>query len=312
MRKDPGAYVAQELVARSAAPVWKHGKLGQGHVALRAFAVAEGGAYHVMPGGLVRVAATTDPLELAITAGDLCKDLWVLADGHVDQVTLLQPEDHLVPLRRTGALFPSRVADNLFWLGQAIERSDFLGRVVRSMVERLMAEPNEETADIGFLARLLAEQGMLEPGYASKVLTTSCPRSLKPPPRPPPTAAKRGGLAGAVEEMRRLSSLVRDWLSPDTWRRLHHGSKDFLQRVQRSHHDLGDSQPHQRAFGRSRRGDRAHSRRHDPWPSWRFVDLGRRLEGVRDVTSLLRTAIAGQSLKSRSRCGRFSKCSIAR
>ncbi len=298
LRKNPGAYVAQELVARSAAPVWKHGKLGQGHIALRAFAVAEAGSFHVMPGGLVRVAATTDPLELAITAGDLCKDLWVLADGHVDHVTLLQPEDHLVPLRRTGALFPSRVADNLFWLGQAIERSDFLGRVMRSLAERLLAESNDESPDIGFLARLLAEQGMLEPGYALKGFDDQLPSLTEAAPKAAADRTETRGLAGAVEEMRRLSSLVRDWLSPDTWRRLHHGSKDFLQRVQRSQHDLGEFLNDinalladlAAAIGLIQDGMTR-------GPSWRFVDLGRRLEGVRDVSSLLRTAIAGKSLK---------------
>ena len=100
-----------------------------GHAAIRTYLCAEDDDYVLMPGGLVRYAPTAEPMELSISAGEGSKDLWVLTDGHVPPVTLFADKDKPVNLRRTSAIFPSRVADDLFWFGHSLDRADFLARI---------------------------------------------------------------------------------------------------------------------------------------------------------------------------------------
>ena len=58
--RTPSAYVAQEQVPLSTVPVWEDGRCSPRHLVLRVYAVASGGSYSVMPGGLTRVTASLD------------------------------------------------------------------------------------------------------------------------------------------------------------------------------------------------------------------------------------------------------------
>ena len=67
-----------------------------------------------------------------------------------------------LPLRRSGNELPSRVADNLFWLGRHAERSEGKLRLLRSLLVRLSSESETETLpEIGVLFQALAGQGQL-------------------------------------------------------------------------------------------------------------------------------------------------------
>jgi uncharacterized circularly permuted ATP-grasp superfamily protein len=117
MRARPSAFVAQEQVALSTAPSWEGGRLQPRHVTLRTFCVATATGYGVMPGGLTRVAERTDSLVVSMQRGGGSKDTWVLADGPVPAFSLLRPAGEVVEVSRGGSGLPSRVADDLFWLG---------------------------------------------------------------------------------------------------------------------------------------------------------------------------------------------------
>jgi uncharacterized circularly permuted ATP-grasp superfamily protein len=83
IRARPWQWVAQEKIQRAAAPVRTATGFRCGHVAMRTFLVEDEGDYHLMPGGLVRVASDTRPMQLSASAGDGSKDLWG-ADGRPD------------------------------------------------------------------------------------------------------------------------------------------------------------------------------------------------------------------------------------
>ncbi|MBX3440664.1 MAG: circularly permuted type 2 ATP-grasp protein, partial [Planctomycetaceae bacterium] len=108
IRERPAEFVAQEWIARSSAPIWKNQSLQTGYMALRTFTVSSHGRYEVMPGALVRVASSSGPMQLSISAGDGSKDLWVLSAGPVEKVTLLPSPDAPLELRRSSAQLPSR------------------------------------------------------------------------------------------------------------------------------------------------------------------------------------------------------------
>ncbi len=291
----PYHYVAQELIARSAVPVFRNGSIGIGHAAVRTFLAADGDDYAVMPGGLVRFAASADPMVLSIAAGEGSKDLWVLAEDHVQPVTLLTDADKPVPLRRTSAVFPSRVADDLFWFGQSLDRADVLARLLRSVIERLTAESAADVPELPWLIRALADQGQLEPGYAIALFTSQLPSLAEALPRMVANVDEARGIAAAISEMDRLASLERLWMSPDTARKVREMALAFRSSIETGWNGLVDVLE---AINDVILNVAAVSGLiHDGMvrgPAWRLLDLGRRIERTRNTAGLLRSIIPSE------------------
>jgi uncharacterized circularly permuted ATP-grasp superfamily protein len=79
VRANPRGWVAQQPVALSTAPTYVDGHMGPRHVDLRPFAVNDGRAIWVAPGGLTRVALPEGSLVVNSSQGGGSKDTWVLA-----------------------------------------------------------------------------------------------------------------------------------------------------------------------------------------------------------------------------------------
>ena len=128
----PHAYVAQERLAFSQAPVWRQG--GQPGFAARAlgirvYAVATSGGYRVMPGGLARIA--TDAADIvSMQRGGGSKDVWVLANDRRADDALVGAMAPRTPARHDE--LPSRLAENLFWMGRYSERCEGKARLLRA------------------------------------------------------------------------------------------------------------------------------------------------------------------------------------
>jgi uncharacterized circularly permuted ATP-grasp superfamily protein/uncharacterized alpha-E superfamily protein len=129
----PHAYVAQERLAFSQAPVWRAGGV-RGFAAralgIRVYAIATPTGYRVMPGGLARIASDSADI-VSMQRGGGSKDVWVLAaDRKATDDTgaaVLAPRT----LARHDEL-PSRLAENLFWLGRYSERCEDKARLLRA------------------------------------------------------------------------------------------------------------------------------------------------------------------------------------
>ncbi len=89
-----------------------------------------------MPGGLVRVAGSDGPV-VSMQQGGHSKDAWVLSESVVETFSLLRPRNQPVELRRGATDLPSRVADNLFWLGRYAERAENVARLLRTCLGRV-------------------------------------------------------------------------------------------------------------------------------------------------------------------------------
>jgi uncharacterized circularly permuted ATP-grasp superfamily protein len=76
---EPRAWIAQEPVALSTAPVLVGDTLAPRHMDLRPFAVNDGSDIWVLPGGLTRVALGEGALVVNSSQGGGSKDTWVLA-----------------------------------------------------------------------------------------------------------------------------------------------------------------------------------------------------------------------------------------
>ena len=136
----PHAYVAQERLAFSQAPVWHSGGSDSGFSAralgIRVYAIATPSGYRVMPGGLARIAS--DAAEIvSMQRGGGSKDVWVLAPDRrsIDETMVASA----APRSARHDDLPSRLAENLFWLGRYSERCEDKARLLRAT---LRVRPN--------------------------------------------------------------------------------------------------------------------------------------------------------------------------
>ncbi len=141
----PHLYVGQETLPLSTAPVLEDGQLTPRPVMLRGFTVGDGDGYRVMPGGLARVSSGLDTLQAAVQQGGISKDWWVLAPTPQKHVTLLRQSYGPIFVTRDGSDLPSRVADNLYWLGRYSERLDGTARLLREALGRLLEWEQDNT-----------------------------------------------------------------------------------------------------------------------------------------------------------------------
>lgn len=130
----PWAWVGQEPVPMSTAPVVTPDGLAPGRLVLRTFGVTDTERHHVMPGGLARVNTDASSSLVSSMSGAIAKDVWVLSDdtaggrGWGGATPEAQPT--LVRLQRRVAVAP-RVADNLYWVGRYAERAEGTARLLR-------------------------------------------------------------------------------------------------------------------------------------------------------------------------------------
>jgi uncharacterized circularly permuted ATP-grasp superfamily protein len=134
----PEDFVAQERVALSTAPVFTESGFSPRHVILRVYAAWNGLSYSVLPGGLTRVSSENSS-AVSMQLGGGSKDTWVLGG-----------RDEPSPVRRSLAIpkgarvaareLPSRVAENLFWLGRYTERVEGRVRLARVLLPSLSGE----------------------------------------------------------------------------------------------------------------------------------------------------------------------------
>ena len=276
----PREFIGQQWVQRSTAPVLTASGTRPWHVALRTFLVASKQEYKVMPGGLVRVSASGERLSESTLAGEGSKDVWVLSDGPVTPVSLLHPRDTPVPLRRSGNDLPSRVADNLYWLGRHVERAESAIRLLRSVVTRLTSETEVgNQPELPLLLEALAEQGPIRPEFVVHADGQESPLVEQEIFAFIFDANRRGSLRDTLDAMRHVASIVRDRISLDSWRILNRVEQDSYRVHSVPAVQFGEvltmlNQMIVDLSAFSGLGMESMIR----GPGWRFLDMGRRLE----------------------------------
>lgn len=134
LERRPQDYVAQEVVRLSTMPVVADDALVARPFTLRVFAARGGdGNWVVLPGGFARIGDDSDPRANVMGEGAWSADVVVHGTSAVEPVSLLPATDS-VHVRRNPGTLPSRVADNVFWLGRYLERGESLLGVIRVML----------------------------------------------------------------------------------------------------------------------------------------------------------------------------------
>jgi uncharacterized circularly permuted ATP-grasp superfamily protein/uncharacterized alpha-E superfamily protein len=266
LRQRPHEFVAQEQVALSTAPVWDKSHLYSRSVVLRTYVLNTSKGWIAMPGGLVRVAGDEETI-VSMQRGGHSKDAWVLWDEPVDTFSMLRGRDQPVEVRRATTDLPSRVADNLFWLGRYAERAESLARLLRCITNRIHRSESSASALFRLHSCIDTRHSTLPKKTAPSLANLEAEIvSLL-------TDKERAdSLCSHLAEVHRVGGNVRERLSMDMTRLL----SQLAEAGQAENPDFPDFLNHCLQLLSSFAGlERENITR---GPGWTFISLGRRLE----------------------------------
>ena len=288
----PEEFVAQERVALSTVPSRTEDGIAPRHVVLRVYATWNGQSYSVVPGGLTRVSTQDSSLVVSMHLGGVSKDTWVL--GGTGAASAGHQSSAQIPPQQSPEDLPSRVADNLFWLGRYAERVEGRVRFVRALWPALSSEEDFGRAvSLETAIRVLGGMAYLPPGTSATSLGEQrwfVQRILTDIVYDP---TQTSSLRWNLRELRRVARHLKERLSADAWR--------VLQQLESQFSGFTPSSPAQRYFGgldlldnvvltlsafsgllmeNTTRGF-----------GWRFLEIGRRMERALQSAELLSSSL---------------------
>ena len=241
------------------------------------------------------MSANSETLDLDMTSGEYCKDVWVIAEGKIDETTLLPHAGRQVPLCRSGADLPSHAAEDLYWLGRNLERAEGLTRFLRTAYKVFSGE--YQSAHVSKLVRTLlgdyvptaARAAVNEDELASSefegLLCGSVFRSDVGPT-----------LQSMIGQAMRLASNARDRISLDMWHSVSRQSAivGAFQRPVKS--DLAPLLSQFDALiSELATFSGLASESMTRMEGWRFLEMGRRIERAIHTSRLLRFGMSTSS-----------------
>lgn len=165
IRHQPTQFVAQERIDKPHIPTLIKGALEPRPAILRTFSVAADNSYIVMPGGLTRVGNNVNSPIISMQAGCPSKDTWITAsepertsDNEATELGSTELEASLMSI-------PSRVIENLFWMGRYAERAEASLRILRTVFIMLNDERAISKASQRILLRSITEVTGTHPGF---------------------------------------------------------------------------------------------------------------------------------------------------
>ncbi|MGB0768501.1 MAG: circularly permuted type 2 ATP-grasp protein, partial [Phycisphaeraceae bacterium] len=296
IRLTPERYVAQQRLRRGTSPVWTGEVCEPWHWALRMFTTMNGDSYDVLPGGLVRLAQHDTMLDFEPSQAERTQDCWVKGEGPPDMLTLLPPSDRPLVITRSGAELPSRVADNLYWLGRTMEAAESQARLIRALITHIERESSQDAGLLGEGWQSLLSLLDQDNGDAAASIPNRLKQAILGAPAP-------GNLRQSIRECVRLAQSVRDRISVDAWRVVARMERYVLQAAATSPPDEDDLTDVSSllnhlilelvAFG----GLMSESMTRTL--GWRFLDLGRRMERARRTAELLQLTLVDRAVEER-------------
>lgn len=285
----PYDFVVQLDVTPSESPSLEARGIRQRPVVWRAFALNAADKPFVMPGGLARVGKTGQAPQLWPGHAGFTKDVWIAADAADSMAATEVKSPRPVKDRHPSALeVPSRIAEQLFWVGRYAERIELAMRLLRVTLRNLSGEAGRlQQEQLGACLTLLRgtnlvpKDGTIQPTQILRTLTGLIHD---------PTA--RGGIPSLTRSLLLNAAAARDRLSDDTWR--------FFNRLESIVHPpagtpsvsdlLGTLDTlvlHLAAFAGMQAENMTRGQ------GWRFLEVGRRVERALSGLNLLHAA-AGQ------------------
>jgi len=302
VRARPHAYVAQERLPFSQAPVWRGSggsALAARALGIRVYAIATPTGYRVMPGGLARIAGDAAVDIVSMQRGGGSKDVWVLPPDRTSPGLQTQtssqaqtnaqtqggsPNPYVVPPAVTQRVqqrhddLPSRLAENLYWLGRYSERCDGKARLLRAS---LAVRGN---AAVWTAAVLSCREFGLMPRTGEAILSDL-------------TEANPLGLAADLQRLVWCASQARSRLSGENWRAVGVLQREFQEAVAAGT-DPGEVLDRLLLSLAALAGFALDDMTQDD--GWRLLILGRRLERLQFLAGLLALRLDGGASPSQS------------
>jgi uncharacterized circularly permuted ATP-grasp superfamily protein/uncharacterized alpha-E superfamily protein len=291
----PHDFVVQLDFAPSEAPSLEATIVRQRAVVWRAFTLNSPQLPVALPGGLARVGKNGQAPQLWPSHSGFTKDVWIPdAKESIPQPDIRRP-------RVAGGLapgapeVPSRIAEQLFWVGRYAERIELATRLLRSTLRCLSGEAgstrqDQLTACLAFLSgsALFPDELVLRPACIINTLS-----SLIHDP------AAGGGIPALTRSLLLNAAAARDRLSDDTWRffnRLENilnppaaapGMTELLR-------TLDTLVLHFAAFAGMQAENMTRGQ------GWRFLEVGRRVERALGGLRLLKAAASPSKTQAQS------------
>ncbi|MGA2777575.1 MAG: circularly permuted type 2 ATP-grasp protein [Steroidobacteraceae bacterium] len=288
LRERPYAYVAQERLAFSQAPVWRNGAthgFAARALGIRVYAIATPTGYRVMPGGLARIAGDGAVDVVSMQRGGGSKDVWVLTpDLRPIEEFSGAPTQPRTQIRHDE--LPSRLVENLYWMGRYSERCDSKARLLRASLGVRSNAALWSTA----VAVCRHFGCMRDPGedLTHKAGSANLPMFSEANPL---------GVAADLQRLVRCASQARSRLSAENWRAIGVLQREFHDAWQRS------ADPREILDRMLLSLAALAGFAHDDMTQddgWRLMMLGRRLERLQFLAELLAQRLAGGSTPSQA------------
>ena len=213
----PHEWIAQEEGVLSSTPIFNNDSPTTAPFVLRAFVIGIGSSFHVIPGGLTLMQTKPKMAATMISLATHSKDTWILSN----HVSCVKPKTTptIVPAQLTEFTpldIPSRIADNLFWLGRYAERLENILRINRCILGHLNAPHGIASSGRITVLHAMMDQLQLIPEDVSK---ENSPDTLQmvilgiiSEPEWPEC------VPDIISRIHQSAFTVRDRLSADTWR----------------------------------------------------------------------------------------------
>ncbi len=213
-------FVGREVPAASTTPLWRDdGSITPVPMTFRVYLAATADGYLAMPGGLLRVGGETSAGLPIIQTGDISKDIWILGEEPVEQVSLLPNVRQVLALRRSGHELPSRSADNLYWFGRYLERLENTVRLLRSFVVRVggVQRAGSDQVSLARVVDLLESLQHISADCAARFAASGPISFITEPKGYFADSDCPDNLAGLLASLKGLADSLRERLSRDTW-----------------------------------------------------------------------------------------------
>lgn len=281
----PHDFVVQADVMPSEAPSLEARSIRQRPVVWRAFTLNAPEAPLALSGGLARVGKSTHPPQLWPGHAGFTKDVWVLEAGEPQA----RPEIRIPRTTQgrdlTAPEVPSRIAEQLFWVGRYAERIELATRLLRVTLRcmggetgRLQQEQTSACISLCTACGLIQQSVVIHPARMLKTLAGLIHDS-----------SASGGIPALTRSLLLNAAAARDRLSDDTWRFFNRlegivnppdvspGSTELLR-------TLDTLVLHLAAFSGMQAENMTRGQ------GWRFLEVGRRVERALGGLNLLGAA----------------------
>jgi uncharacterized circularly permuted ATP-grasp superfamily protein/uncharacterized alpha-E superfamily protein len=300
---DPDAWTVQDWVRYARTPIWGNGVLTPRPALVRVYVIGDGGGrWHVLPGGMTRVARREES-SVSMQRGGTSLDTWVLTDGPVDTFSMLPQRLSVDDIGERRRPVSSRTGENLFWLGRYTERTEQQVRLARSVLTLIDADSDASPAVLQALSVLAVKGGLAPWGVptlvqAPHVFERALLRSLAD------AQATQGScsIAYNLAALERVSQALRERLSSEQWGLIRTMDEAFVDALEAPGHDLPsvpqvlpvlDRLALQLAAVTGAQTDRM-TRDH----GWRLLTVGRLLERLLGLAGIMRAFLEAGALQT--------------